>query len=417
MKYIKRNLEEKIVKYLNRREVLAILGPRQAGKTTLLKRIQEKYLSDRKIKYLTFENRNDLKLFEESIEDFKNLISNYEVVIIDEFQYAKECGQKLKYLYDSTNVKFIISGSASLELKYKTGKYMVGRMIDFNLWQFSFREYLESQNQDLLEMLKEKVDLKKFLEFDIKKGFGEEINSRLTAELEKFVIYGGYPAVVMTNDYEIKQKVLENILDKFLLKDVKSLLNLVTDDELLKLAKFLAVQISNTINYEELMSASGLNFTKVKKHLTILEKTFILKFIKPFSTNKKVELVRNQESFYQDLGLRNSLISDFRILEDRNDKGAIMENYAYTLLRNLEIVPELKFWRTKSSAEVDFIIEKNQEKIPVEVKYSSRRSVGKGYYSFLKKYKPSVGIILTKDYLAEEKIEGAIVKFIPLSYF
>ena len=417
MKYIQRDIEKKIVKYLDRKEVLAILGPRQAGKTTILKKISEKYLSDKKIKYLTFENREELNLFEESINDFKELILQYDVVIIDEFQYAKECGQKLKYLYDTTDIKFIISGSASLELRYKVGKYMVGRMIDFNLWQFSFREYLKSENKELSDLLEKKIKPKNFLEFNIKKGFGKEINNRLKNELEKFVIYGGYPAVVLSKDKDMKERVLRNILDKFLLKDIQSLLKLATDGELLKLSKFLAIQIGNVINYEELMSAAGLSYLKLKEHLSILEKTFIIQLITPFSTNKKTELTRNPKNFYHDIGLRNSLISDFRSLENRNDYGAVMENYAYTLLRNLEIVPELKFWRTKSSAEVDFVIEKNQDKIPVEVKYSSKRVVGKSYYSFLRKYKPKVGIILTKDYLAEEEIEGTIVKFIPLSYF
>ena len=104
-------------------------------------------------------------------------------------------------------------------------------------------------------------------------------------------------------------------------------------------------------------------------------------------------------------------------MDERADLGAVMENYAYILLRNLNIVPRLKFWRTKSQAEVDFIIEKDQEKIPIEVKYTSTRKIGKSFYSFLDKYKPSVGIILTKDYLAEEVIKGTVVKFIPITYF
>ncbi len=415
--YIKRDLEDKISKYLNRKEVLAILGPRQSGKTTLLNKIKNEYFSNQKVKYITFENRKDLKLFENSIDDFRDLISEHDVVFIDEFQYAKKCGQKLKYLYDTTNIKFIISGSASLEIQYKVGKYMVGRMLDFNLWQFSFREYLSSQNRELYALVNKKISQKNFLKFDISTGFKKEINKQLVTELEQFVIYGGYPAVALSKHNDIKQKVLENILDKFLLKDVQSLLKLATDDELLQLSKFLAVQIGNIINYEELANASKFNYVQLKKHLTILQKTFIINLIKPFSTNKKIELTRNPKSFFHDLGLRNSLISDFRQLPDRNDIGAVMENYAFTMLRNMEIIPLLKFWRTKSQAEVDFVIEKNQEKIPVEVKYSSRRIVGKGYYSFLRKYQPSVGIILTKDYLAEEKIENTIVKFIPLSYF
>ncbi len=415
--YIQRDLEKKLKKYLKRREVLAILGPRQSGKTTLLKRLEGEFPKHKKIKYITFERRRDLNLFEESIEDFRDLILEYDVVFIDEFQYAEECGQKLKYLYDTTDIKFIISGSSSLELKHKVGKYMVGRMIDFQLWPFSFREYLKITNEDLERLLVKRIDSKSILEFNTKNGFSEEINSRLARHLEKFVVYGGYPAVALSQSIAEKEKVLGNILDKFLLKDIKSSLELATDDKFLRLAKFLAIQIGNIISYDELSSISELSYKALKKHLVILKNTFIIDLIFPFFSNKKTELVKNPECFFHDLGLRNSLISDFRSLSERNDLGVVMENYAYILLRNLEIVPQLKFWRTKSFAEVDFVVEKNQEKIPVEVKYVSKRKIGKSFYSFLKKYKPNVGIILTKDYLAEEKVEDTVVKFIPLTYF
>jgi predicted AAA+ superfamily ATPase len=414
--YITRKLEKEIIKYLDRREVLAILGPRQAGKTTLLKKIGNENLKDKKVKYITFEKRSDLKLFENSIEDFKDLIIDYDFVFIDEFQYADDCGQKLKYLYDETDVKFIISGSASLELRYKVGKYMVGRMIDFNLWQFSFLEYLDSQDSELYNLLQKRINIGNLLSFDVGTGFGQEINERLAKKMEKFVIYGGYPAVVLSDTKEEKEKILENILDKFLLKDIKSLLELATEDELLKLGRFLSTQIGNVINYEELSSASGLRYENLKKHLNILQKTFIIELIFPFFSNKKTELVKNPECFYHDLGLRNSLSLDFRELETRNDMGLVMENYAYIALRNLDISKQIKFWRTKSCAEVDFVIEKNNQQIPIEVKYSSKRVVGKSFYSFLRKYNPSVGIILTKDYLAEEKIGNTVVKFIPLTY-
>lgn len=415
--YIQRDLEKKLTKYLRRREVLAILGPRQAGKTTLLKKLSKHFPKNKRIKYITFERRSDLSLFENSVEDFKDLVTQYDVVFIDEFQYAKECGQKLKYLYDTTDVKFIVSGSSSLELKHKVGKYMVGRMIDFQLWPFSFREYLRAENGDLEKLLKKRIGDKNILEFKINTGFGKEINNRLAKSLEDYVVYGGYPAVILSNDVSEKEKVLENILDKFLLKDIKLLLELATDDKLLKLAKFLAIQIGNIISYQELSAVSELSYKTLKKHLAILQNTFIIDLISPFFLNKKTELVKNPKCFFHDLGLRNSLISDFRRVDERNDLGAIMENYAYTLLRNSEIVPRLKFWRTKSLAEVDFVLEKNQEKIPIEVKYTSERKIGKSFYSFLRKHKPSQGIILTKDYLAEENVEGAKIKFIPLTYF
>jgi len=418
--YIKRDLEDKISKYLiKRKESLAIIGPRQAGKTTLIKHLEEELKKEKKkVKYITFEKRSDLALFNDSIEDFKDLILDYDFVFIDEFQYAKEGGQKLKYLYDTTDVKFIVSGSSALDLKYTVGKYMVGRMIDFELRTFSFREYLSHKDSKLAGLLKKRIGQKDLLNFKIKDGFGEEINRRLGVELEKFVIFGGYPAVVLSKTDQEKKVVLENILDKFLLKDIKDLLELATVDELLKLGKFLSTQIGNLISYDELSKVSTLSNLELKKHLNVLQKTFIIDLIKPYFSNKRTELVKTPEAFFIDLGLRNSLISDFRMLSNRNDAGALMENYAYIMLKhNLGDISELKYWRTKSSAEVDFILEKEQDLIPIEIKYTSKRKVGKSFFSFIEKYDPKIGIILTKDYLAEERIKNTKVKFIPLSYF
>lgn len=416
--YIYRQLEKEIAPFLKRKETLSIIGPRQAGKTTFIKYLEDKLNEEKKkVKFITFEKRADLDLFQENIEDFKDLISRYQYVIIDEFQYAKNGGQKLKYLYDTTETKFIISGSSSLELTFQTGKYMVGRMLDFSLTPFSFREFLSFENKELSGLLNERIGEGSILKFNIKKGFGTEINRRLTMALEKYVVYGGYPAAVLSKGNKEKQKVLENILEKYLLRDIKSLLKLATEDELLRLSKFLASQAGNIIKYEELSNASGMSYREVIKHLNILEKTFIINLVKPFFTNKRTELTKNPKNYFVDLGLRNYLLNDFRSIADRNSAGAIMENYAYNMLNGLDLTPNLKYWRTKSKAEVDFVIEKEQKIYPIEIKYVSKRIVGKSFYSFIDKFNPETGIILTKDYLGEEKIKNTKVKFIPLSYF
>ena len=416
--YIHRQLEKEIKPFLKRKEALAIVGPRQAGKTTFIKHLEGNLKKEKKkVKFITFEKRADLDLFQESIEDFKDLISQYHYVIIDEFQYAKDGGQKLKYLYDTTKIKFIITGSSSLELTFQTGKYMVGRMIDFRLSPFSFREFLFFENKELFDLLENKINPNSILKFNLKNGFGAEINKRLTAALEKYVVYGGYPAVILSKTRQEKQKVLENILEKYLLRDIKSLLKLATEDELIKLSKFLALQIGNIVKYEELSNSSSLSYRDVLKHLNILEKTFVVNLVKPFFMNKRTELTKNPKNYFVDFGLRNYLLSDFRSIENRNDAGAIMENYAYNMLNKLNLSSDLKYWRTKSKAEVDFVIEKEQSVYPIEVKYVSKRTVGKSFYSFLEKFDPETGIILTKDYLGEEKIKNTKVKFIPLSYF
>ena len=416
--YIYRQLEKEVASFLKRREAIAIIGPRQAGKTTFIRHLEKKLKEDKKkVKFITFEKRTDLDLFQENIEDFKDLMSQYQYVIIDEFQYAKNGGQKLKYLYDTTKIKFIITGSSSLELTFQTGKYMVGRMLDFRLAPFSFREFLSFENKELFDLLDNRIKPSSILKFNIKNGFGAEINKRLITELEKYAVYGGYPAVVLSKTEQEKKRVLENILEKYLLKDVRSLLKLATEDELLKLSKFLASQAGSIIKYEELSNVSKLSHREIIKHLNILEKTFIINLVKPFFTNKRTELTKNPKNYFIDLGFRNYLLTDFRSIVNRNDAGATMENYAYNMLDSLNLTLNLKYWRTKSKAEVDFVIEKEQNIYPIEIKYSSKRIVGKSFYSFIDKFKPKTGIILTKDYLAEEKIKNTKVKFIPLSYF
>ncbi|OGE91833.1 MAG: hypothetical protein A3C85_02585 [Candidatus Doudnabacteria bacterium RIFCSPHIGHO2_02_FULL_48_21] len=416
--YIHRQIETELRPFLERKEAVALLGPRQAGKTTLMRHIAEEWEKNgKKVKFITLEKRSDLELFQDSIEDFKSLVEDYDCVIIDEFQYAKDGGQKLKYLYDTTGIKFIISGSSSLELRFQTGKYMVGRLFDFKLLPFSFREFLSVADTELFVLLNKQIDPASFLRFHAKKGFGPAINKRLAGRLEDYIVYGGYPAVVLSKTGSEKQKVLESIIEKYLLRDIKGLLNLATDDDLIRLSKFLSTQVGGLINFNELSNASGLNYKSVLQHLNILERTFIIELIRPFFTNRRTELVKNQKNYFVDLGVRNFLISDFRRLEKRDDAGSVMENYAYNLLSRLLPSSKMKYWRTKSGAEVDFVVETEGGVCPIEVKYASTRIVGKSFYSFIEKFKPKVGVILTKDFWGEEKIGKATVKFIPLSYF
>ena len=414
--YIERQLSAEIKPFLAKRETISIVGSRQAGKTTFIENLAQEFKQrNKKVKFITFEKREDLNLFNNDIESFKKIAEQYDVVIIDEFQYSQEGGQKLKYLYDTTKVKFIISGSSSLELTFQTGKYMVGRLHEFLLTPFSFREFLSARDQEISDVLKDKINNNPFV-FKMKNGFGEEINNRLAKLFEEYIIYGGYPAVVLSNTTEEKQKILEGIYSKYLLKDIKDLLRLATDQELEKLVKLLSGQISNIIQYRELADSSGLPYKELKKHLSILEKTFIISLVRPFFTNKRTELVKNPKVYFNDSGLRNFSLDDFRSLDVRNDAGAMAENHGYNLLAGI-FKRNVKYWRTKARAEVDFVIEKEQAIYPVEIKYVSKRVIGKSLYSFIEKFNPPAAFILTKNYLGEEKIRGTKIKFIPIAYF
>ena len=415
--YIHREIEKQINLFLKRKEILAVVGARQTGKTTLLQYLSSQLKKQGKsVKFLTFEKTNELALFND-IEDFKDIHKKYQVVIIDEFQYARQGGQKLKYLFDTTKTKYIISGSSSLELVFKTGKYMVGRMFKFLLWPFSFREYLSYVDKELLDLLNSRVKDIFSSSFKVKKIFGSEIDSRLEKAFEKYLIFGGYPAVVLSKRQTEKEKVLESILENYLLRDVRTLLQLATEDELLQLVKFLSNQVGNLIKYKELSNAAGLNYHNLLKHLEILKQTYIIDLIKPYFTNQRTELTKNPKVYFVDTGFRNSILSDFRKFDKRKDIGNLVENYVFaSLKRQASSLERINFWRTKSKAEVDFIIIHKNKIVPIEVKYSSKPNIGKSLYSFVNKFSPTRAFIFTKGYLDKTRIGGCQVNFIPVWY-
>lgn len=427
MKYYHRQLEKVIRPVLSRREIVAIKGPRQAGKTTLLQHLYQQMSSKKKCLFITFEKRTDLDLFETDIENFKKLYAEkYPVIFIDEFQYAKEGGQKLKYLYDTTFCKFIISGSSSLELTGQTGKYLVGRMLSYELYPFSFAEFLQVINEDMLRIIGSQQEnigqLLRLEESELEQT--EPIKSASLKEqfvqlLFQYIVFGGYPAVCLTDEAQTKKTILQGILDTYLLRDIKSLLQLATDRQLLIIAKFLSLQVGNLLVYKELSNASSLSFHQVKRHLHILQETYLADFLLPFYTNKRKELSKNPKVYFLDTGLRNLLGGDFSNLEQRSDRGALLENFVFTTLkRKLKIGQQIKYWRTQTQAEVDFVLEAGRQLLPVEVKYQQGKNIkpGKSFYSFIEKYQPKNGVVVTVNYWGKIKINNSKIYFIPGYY-
>ena len=146
--FIERTLIGKINRFLDTREIIAIVGPRQCGKTTLMRHIFSRLEN---ALFIDFEKRENLELFENDIESFIKLyVKNYQYLFIDEFQYAKDGGKKLKYIYDSQNIKIYLSGSSSSELSIESIRFLVGRIFIFHLYPFSFQEFLSYKNEQLL---------------------------------------------------------------------------------------------------------------------------------------------------------------------------------------------------------------------------------------------------------------------------
>ncbi|MBI2542493.1 ATP-binding protein [Candidatus Woesearchaeota archaeon] len=394
--YLKRFLEEDIKKYIKKREIIAIIGPRQSGKTTLLGHFYENL---KNAVFLDFEDRETLELFSEDIHSFIELyVKKHDYVFIDEFQYAKEGGKNLKYIYDNFKAKIIISGSSASELSIQSIKFLVGRIFVFTLYPFSFEEYLSCKNIGLYNLMR------------IGK-LTRPLIGRVMPYFNEFCIYGGYPRVILSKDKPEKEIVLKNIYNTYFLKEIKEILNLPDDYKLSRLIHALALQVGNIVNYKELADITGFNYKDLLRYLNVLEKTFILTRSLPFHTNKRTELVKSPKSFFLDSGFRNIAIKNFQPVENRPDKGSLYENFVASELVKSGI--GLKYWRTKSMAEVDFVIERNNRIMPVEIKSSLiKPKFTKSFLSFLEKYKPAKSFILSERLFAEKNK----TKFLPIFY-
>lgn len=410
--YIKRKLEGTVLKYLKSKEIIAITGPRQSGKTTLLKNIQS---SLKKSVYITFENIKDLNLFDQDIDNFaKKYLDEYKYVFIDEFQYAKNGGKRLKYLYDVfPNNKLIISGSSAVDLTIKAIKFLVGRVFIFNLFPFDFEEFLQTKKGNLLGIYRkcvEKINLEKT---DIKKlEISPAINKEFNNLLEEFIVWGGYPRVVLAKTDSEKENVLKNIYNTYFLRDIKDVLGLIDDYKMARLIQALSAQIGQLINYQELCALSGYNYLTLKKYINVLEKTFVCRTIRPYFSNKRKEVVKNPKIFFFDTGLRNFAAQNFNELNARVDKGQLNENFVFCQLIKKGV--ELNFWRNKIKNEVDFIIETAGKQIALESKSQLKEAkIPKSLSAFIRLHQPKLAIVACDNYQNELKINKTSIYFLP----
>ncbi len=373
--YQKRKLEELIGPYWESPEILAIVGPRQCGKTTLLKHWEEAHPDSL---YLTFEDPKVLSLFEEDVELFyERYLLEKKIVFLDEFQYAKEGGKKLKYLFDTKKIKMVISGSSAIDLTIQALSYLVGRVFLFTLLPFSFEEYLELKSPDLLNMGP------RVAESDV-------LLKELNRHWEDYAIYGGYPRVVLSKTNSEKREVLNNIHETYFLRDVRQIMGFKDSYALIQLLRQLALQIGNLTQFQQLGQEIHASFRDLKLYLKAFEDTFVLYLLRPFFQNRKLELVKNPKPYFFDTGLRNAVVNDFRSLKERPDAGALLENaFFQEVMRQgkLKGEPHVYYWRTKQGQELDFILGPSRNKLQgCEIKLNAEKKPKKIVSAFASRY-------------------------------
>ncbi|MGB9637638.1 MAG: ATP-binding protein, partial [Microgenomates group bacterium] len=239
------------------------------------------------------------------------------------------------------------------------------------------------------------------------------LNEYIKTYLNEYLIWGGYPEVVLADDLETKKILLDNIYQLYFLKDVTTLAHLMEDWKLKKLTKILAANIGGTLNYSQLAAETNIDFKTLKSYLNFLEKTFIIFLITPFFTNKMKEITKNPKIYFCDLGLRNALIDSFAPVLLRKDFGFLLENFLAVCLKQVKERPH--FWRTKAKAEVDFVVQLSGKPLPIEVKsHLTQAKISRSLQSFIFRYQPEKAFVANLNLFGKKKFADCEVDFIPV---
>ncbi|MDP2973444.1 MAG: ATP-binding protein [Candidatus Diapherotrites archaeon] len=344
-------------------KIVAVIGPRQAGKTTFLR---EQMAKAREVEYVSLDDLSAKALFDSDIKKFEQqYLEKNKTTIIDEAQYGKDAGIKLKHLADS-GYKLWVTASSQAILEASVLSYLTGRVGILTLYNFSLSEFLSA------------------------KGQKSYVDSILQRHVWEHAVYGGYPQAVLAESQDDKKTILKNLFTTALLKDTFMAFGIDDQGMLERLAKYLAANIGAEINYDSISKKLGISTPTVQKYMDALEKSYLISRVRPFFTNKGIELVKQPKLYFNDTGLRNAVMDAFP--QELESEGKIFENYALNELQKAGFTPN--YWKSKSKAEVDFIVQKGNAVIPIEVKLYSEGKVEKSLRAFIEKYKPKKALIL-----------------------
>src|SRR3989344_4818577 len=292
------------------KQVLVLLGARQVGKTTILRKIfpQAQYLSVDSDPICDVLNRYDPEAYKQILKPDSKLI------VIDEIHKLSNPGRAAKIIYDQIpEYKLIITGSSAFNIKNKASESLAGRKIEYYLYPLTFSEYL------------------------VQRGIVENFSSLF---LNKFKGDRVYP-------FDLDFSLIENRTGA------------------LNLLKLLAHQIGSLVNYSELSSRLGLDVKTIKRYIDLFEQSFIIFKVLPYSTKKRDEIGKMPKIYFYDLGLRNALIENFQPINNRPDGGQLFENFIIAEILKTNYYGDfgyhLNYWRTKQGSEIDLVLSKNDE--------------------------------------------------------
>ena len=368
MKLIKRDLQSQLLEKWNSRKVLVVIGPRQVGKTTLVRSLCEKegdYLfinGDDAEDRVVLENAGKTKL--------EQIIGTNKTVFIDEAQRIKDIGLILKIIYDQIKgVRLIASGSSAFDLANEVNEPLTGRKWEFIMFPLSWNEL----NQHF--------------------GYFQHVKN-----LEQYLIYGLYPEIVVNTN---KEEILIQLSGSYLYKDLLQYKSIRKSDVLDKLLLALALQVGSEVNYNELAQTVGADRATIEQYITLLEKVFVIFRLNPLARNVRNEINTLRKIYFYDNGIRNAIIRNFKPLTLRQDVGALWENYLISerikFLSTNKINCRYYFWRTYQQQEIDWIEEKDGVFYAYEFKWNPKKTKKKFPVTFTANYKIEKTMVVTPE--------------------
>ncbi len=369
--YIIRKVETEIKKRLFTGKAIIIHGPRQSGKTTMIKHLIEPYQED--ILWLNGDSPDiQAELENVTTTKWKAILGKKTLLVIDEAQRIANIGIAMKLITDELpHIQIIASGSSSFELADKTAEPLTGRKFEFKLLPLSFVEMTEHNS------------------------FLEEKRS-----LEQRLIFGSYPEIICNQGDE--PVLLSSLAGSYLYKDLLLLDSIKKPSLLDKLIRAVALQLGSEVKTSELANLVGADNKTVDRYIDLLEKSYVLFTLPSFSRNLRNEIKKGKKIYFYDLGVRNAVIGNFSSLSSRTDIGGLWENYL--ILERLKnqcnqpFPPRRYFWRTIEQSEVDYIEESGETLSAFEFKYNPN-SKAKVPGAFIKSYPHAhTDIITSKNY-------------------
>ncbi|MEZ5039061.1 MAG: ATP-binding protein [Saprospiraceae bacterium] len=406
---IKRALSAELRAHLSEKEITLLIGPRQAGKTTLLKAlVQDLEKEGRKALFFNLDIDTDAQYFSsqhrllERIEAEVGKEPAY--IFIDEVQRIENAGLYFKGLYDRMlPYKWIATGSGSLELKEKIAESLVGRKRNFYLSTVSIQEFIVYKTAE-----KYAKNLPLLLSND------PILEDRL---LREYLTFGGYPRVVTASTHKEKQLILAEIFQGYIERDIQLLLQLEKSRAFTTLLQLIANRTGQLTNYNDLSRHTNLSLPTLKNYLWYSEKTFITQAITPFFRNKEKEIVKSPQYYFYDAGLRNFLLNRTSLSEHVQDFALLFQQLILQLLTNKykHTVASIHYWRTQNQAEVDFVVNTGTDLLAVEVKSAQLKEpkISRSLHSFINHYHPSEAWVVNRQLNTHIQLNKTKVYFLP----